>query len=105
MKILDDLRAAGWTVAIHNDYRQQGKHRTFYLLTHSNGFWVKGEADSDQAALVACRDEIERCYPYEGGPPDPYNITNNRNFIELGFGSIEEREAFWSWVRKTARKN
>ena len=25
------LRVAGWSVAIHNDYRQDGQLRTFYL--------------------------------------------------------------------------
>lgn len=38
----DDLRAAGWSVAVHNDYQQGGERRTFWLLTNPNGQqWVK----------------------------------------------------------------
>lgn len=50
--ILDRLRAAGWSVAIHNDYRLNGKANTFYLLTHDAGVWIKGEGATDEAALL-----------------------------------------------------
>lgn len=46
----DDLRAAGWTVAVHNDYRQGDLPHTFWLLT-KDGRAVKGEGLSDQMAL------------------------------------------------------
>jgi hypothetical protein len=45
------FRQQGWRVAVHNDYQQDGKAWTFYLFTHSNGFWCKGEADNDLQAL------------------------------------------------------
>jgi hypothetical protein len=50
---LDILRSEGWAVAVHNDYRVNGEHMTFWLFTHTNGRWIKGEAPSDEAALRA----------------------------------------------------
>jgi hypothetical protein len=47
------LRKAGWVVAVHNDYRQGGMPMTFWLFTHSDGRWVKGEGATDHLALVA----------------------------------------------------
>ena len=46
-----DLRRAGWSVAVHNDYRQDDAPMTFWLLTHPDGRWVKGEGLSDAYAL------------------------------------------------------
>lgn len=51
----DDLRADGWTVAVHNDYRQDGQSYTFWLFT-KNGRAVKGEGRTDAEAL----DEVRR---------------------------------------------
>ena len=50
------LRSNGWSVAIHNDYRQDGERRTFWLFTHGGdrGLYVKGEASTDEAALRQC---------------------------------------------------
>ena len=52
----DDIRAAGWTVAGHNDYRLDGKSFTFWLFTHPDGRWAKGEGRDDAEAL----DEVRR---------------------------------------------
>jgi hypothetical protein len=51
-EMLNSLRAAGWRVAVHNDYRQGGKLMTFWLFTHSDGRWLKGEAMSDSQAVM-----------------------------------------------------
>jgi hypothetical protein len=70
-RALADLRDAGWAVAVHNDYRQDGQLKTFWLFTHPNGTWVKGEGLSDaeaialahEAAFAAAKtseDEVER---------------------------------------------
>jgi len=48
---LVELRRAGWSVAVHNDYRQGGAQMTFWLLTHPSGRWVKGEGLTDEHAL------------------------------------------------------
>ena len=45
-------REKGWTVAVHNDYRQNGNPMTFWLLTHPCGRWLKGEGKTDDAALA-----------------------------------------------------
>lgn len=53
---LNFLRDSGYSVAIHNDYRQGGKRMTFYLFTHISGTWVRGEAETDSKAI----DEVMR---------------------------------------------
>lgn len=49
------LRDGGWMVAVHNDYRQDGKLRTFWLFVR-DGRAVKGEGDTDAEALEAVLD-------------------------------------------------
>ncbi len=49
---LGRLRMAGWSVAVHNDYRLDGAQWTFYLFTHPDGRWVKGEGRTDAEALA-----------------------------------------------------
>jgi hypothetical protein len=53
----DDLRAQGWSVAVHNDYRLDGEAHTFWLLT-KNGRAVKGEGHTDADALNQIRKEL-----------------------------------------------
>lgn len=48
---LEQLRKAGWTVAVHNDYQLNGRPHTFWLFTHPSGFWAKGEGMTDEQAL------------------------------------------------------
>lgn len=55
LNVLNDIRAAGWSVAVHNDYRSNGKQYTFWLFTHANGRWVKGEGATDAEALEQVR--------------------------------------------------
>lgn len=52
-----DIRAKGWMVAVHNDYRLGGKFHTFWLFT-KDGRRVKGEGVSDAVALNQVREEI-----------------------------------------------
>lgn len=53
-EILNGLRSNGWMVAVHNDYRLNGQLMTFWLFTHPNGRWIKGEGVSDADALTIC---------------------------------------------------
>jgi hypothetical protein len=50
----DDIRALGWTVACHNDYRQLGEIFTFWLFTRGSSC-VKGEGKTDADALSSVR--------------------------------------------------
>jgi hypothetical protein len=50
----DDIRAMGWTVASHNDYRLNGEAHTFWLFT-KDGRAIKGEGRTDAVALNAVR--------------------------------------------------
>lgn len=52
-EMLRQIREAGWSVAVHNDYRQNGIACTFWLFTHPNGKWLKGEGRTDEQAVGA----------------------------------------------------
>lgn len=55
---LSQLHVNGWRVAIHNDYEQDGKLYTFWLLTNRDiGIFVKGEGASNESALAAAVQE------------------------------------------------
>ena len=59
-KILTELRAAGWTVAVHNDYRQAGVGlMTFWLFTNPDGRYVKSEGRSDDEVLRSIKYKID----------------------------------------------
>ena len=53
----DDIRAAGWMVAVHNDYRMAGTIHTFWLFTKGD-HCVKGEGRTDIEALDQVRSEL-----------------------------------------------
>lgn len=53
----DDLRKQGWTVAVHNDYRQDGISHTFWLFTNGDRA-IRGEGKSDAEALNNIRDAL-----------------------------------------------
>ncbi len=55
---VDRIRAAGWAVAIHNDYLQDGHFNTFWLFTKGSQC-VKGEGMSDFTALMRVEARIE----------------------------------------------
>lgn len=53
----DDIRARGWAVAVHNDYRQGGEPHTFWLFTR-DGRALKGEGHTDAEALDQVRSAL-----------------------------------------------
>lgn len=53
----DDIRRAGWNVAVHNDYRLNGIDHTFWLFTKS-GRCVKGDGRNDLEALNNVRRKL-----------------------------------------------
>lgn len=55
----DDLRAAGWSVGVHNDYHQDGRPMTFWLVTR-NGRELHGEGPTDADALDAIRAQLRK---------------------------------------------
>lgn len=57
--ILARLRAKGWMVGVHNDYRLDKKTYTFWLFTKEN-VCIKGEAETDAEALVICTNQIDK---------------------------------------------
>jgi DNA repair exonuclease SbcCD ATPase subunit len=54
----EDIRADGWTVAVHNDYRFNDEPHTFWLFT-KNGRAIKGEGRSDAEALLHVRKQLK----------------------------------------------
>jgi len=74
----DDIRERGWTVAVHNDYRQNGISHTFWLFTR-NGVAIKGEGRTDAEALGRVRAVLAttteapgETLTHEWGPHDDY---------------------------------
>jgi hypothetical protein len=55
--LLATLRADGWMVAVHNDYRQDGKIHTFWLMIKDERA-VKGEGRTDEEALLMIADRV-----------------------------------------------
>lgn len=55
---LEALREAGWSVAVHNDYRLLDAPHTFWLFTHANGRWIKGEGRTDTEALAEAQSAL-----------------------------------------------
>ena len=45
------LLGEGWLVAVHNPYHLDGKRHSFWLFTHPDGVWIKGEGLNDEDAL------------------------------------------------------
>lgn len=56
-RVPDDIRANGWSVAIHNDYKQFDLTHTFWLFTKDD-HCVKGEGHDDAQALNAIRYQL-----------------------------------------------
>jgi len=54
----NDIRAKGWAVAVHNDYRVAGSAHTFWLFT-KDGHALKGEGLTDIDALIRVREALE----------------------------------------------
>lgn len=55
--VADDIRSQGWSVAVHNDYRQGGLFYTFWLFT-KDGQCIRGEGRTDAEALNFIRSKI-----------------------------------------------
>ncbi len=53
----DDIRALGWAVAVHTDYRLGGVPHTFWLFTKGE-IAIKGEGRTDAEALDQVRAAI-----------------------------------------------
>lgn len=86
-----DIRAAGWAVAIHNDYRLNGKSHTFWLVTKADpedvaepglGRYAIGEGRTDSEALNEIRALIGLPHlELQGGdssPPEPVVVASFR---------------------------
>ena len=61
-RILADLRENGWRVAVHNDYRLDGRDMTFWLFTHKAGLFIQGEARTDLGALRICELQARKVF-------------------------------------------
>ena len=57
--VLSTIRERGWAVAVHNDYRQDGRAHTFWLFTKGD-HCAKGEGETDGDAVSNALGEILR---------------------------------------------
>lgn len=87
------IRAEGWRVAVHNDYRLDGRDCTFWLFTHPDGRWVKGEGGTDADALLHV--EAKVFFPQDGSiPKGVYYGAETDNFYLTDHG-VGMGMAFW----------
>ena len=82
----DDIRAAGWTVAIHNDYQQDCLPHTFWLFTMKanmfpggDGWYVMGEGRTDAEALDVVREKLGCELPKENNSQSIPPITGEKS--------------------------
>ena len=61
IKELDILRDRDWMVAVHNDYRQDGKRYTFWLMVKGEKA-IKGEGETDAEALKKILKRVDDMY-------------------------------------------
>ena len=61
IKELDILRDRDWMVAVHNDYRQNGKTYTFWLMVKGETA-IKGEGETDSEALKQILKRVDEMY-------------------------------------------
>lgn len=93
LKALASLRQQGWSVAVHNDYRLDGEARTFWLLTHPLGHWIKGEGRTDAEALEQATDALERLPSTPGERQDAARSAHARLLAEDGW----RKSAYWTY--------
>jgi len=65
---VSDIRALGWAVAVHNDYKLNGISYTFWLFTKGS-MCAKGEGLTDAEALDQCRKAIKAIQPAPKAEP------------------------------------
>ena len=80
--LLDQIRCAGWVVAVHNDYRLNGIAHTFWLFT-KDGRAIKGEGMTDKEALTKAVSQIEREQPAPAPSPAPIVSAQGQTDSEL----------------------
>jgi len=51
-ELLEVLRRADWTVALHTDMRDNGGLRTSWTFAHPRGRWIRGEGRTDRDAVA-----------------------------------------------------
>lgn len=90
--MLTEIRALGWSVAVHNDYRLEGEPRTFWGFTREDR-WVKGEGRTDDEALSNAIEAIRALRPLKfsddrvkqtiGKAVDVLKVALNRHRVQL----------------------
>ena len=73
------MRDAGWSVAVHNDYKLHGKAFTFWLFTRGVLF-VKGEGRTDDDAIKEA-ETAARLFPADLGVLDIYRFQRDRKSL------------------------
>ena len=83
----DDIRAEGWMVAVHNDYRLRGESYTFWLFTKGDRA-VKGEGRTDAEALDIVRTRIGLISFSYGADQCPSNPAISSDYCPMCQGEV-----------------
>lgn len=86
----DDIRALGWSVAVHNDYRLNGEPHTFWLFT-KDGRAVKGEGRTDAEALAQVSAALSPA-PQSGWRPTHRHVKRGSEYQLLGMGKMQAKD-------------
>lgn len=93
----EDIRARGWVVAVHNDYRKDGVPHTFWLFTRADRC-VKGEGMTDAIALEEVRRQLDRDESGDAqiGPVRTYSDSEvtTMSRVSMTFGALPEESDF-----------
>jgi hypothetical protein len=102
--LLTKLRDAGWSVAIHNDYWQNGIRYSFWLFTNKDtGRYVKGEAHTDFEALtraLALATAFPEIVPTPADPAPEVAVALRAALIkaEVSLGHFAGMKQFEQWT-------
>jgi hypothetical protein len=104
-ELLTSIRAAGWMVGAHNDYRINGVPMTFWLFTHPSGQWVKGEGMTDLQALEEAAHEaaITMDAPLRFAEPDIAPNPTDSTLPALAVISLSDARAALAAVARWRR--
>jgi hypothetical protein len=92
------IRDRGWAVAVHNDYKQNGKPMTFWLFTHPSGKYAKGEGDTDIEALRAVwlQPAVHGALP----PPEVFSASAPLTLEGIMAALPKTREVIAAWNKR-----
>lgn len=103
----NDLRKLGWLIAVHNDYKLNGKNHTFWLMTKGN-IALKGEGQTDKEALNQIREQILKGSPKLVTDKFLFSFEQKESDIRFTvylYKSASDSERYYSLYYKFEKEN